>query len=181
MAKRSIKRKSGYKFPTSIDDVDFKKIDTSLWDKMDIQDPMDVQDRTITIGRKNIAWDRITSDLQDTANNTSQFVKIINAHLKDKKSHIRKIVDLADNFEKQIQILKSDNVKISQLSDTPIQKFKSSKYRKLVQELLIDREKRIEIIKKLKNDLFKAEEELRESNKKIESINEKILEDEFEK
>ena len=179
LAKKGSKRKSIYRKQKAIDERK-EKMESTLWDKLDIQDPLDVQDRTIVIAKRKIDWENITADLQDTANNTSQFVKLINAHLKDKKSQINKIVKLAHNFEDEIEQLKLDDEKISKLSDAPSDVFKSEKLRKLAQDLLIEREKKREILLKLKSDILKAEDELYKSNQRIETVNEKILENELE-
>lgn len=180
MAKRSLKRSTLDNKQKDRDDY-WDKIGSSRLDKLDLQDVMDVPDRTIIIGKKNTSWDKITSDLQDTASNTSQFVQLINAHLKENKSKIEKIIELADNFEQEIDNLKLNNENIVKLTNTPLHEFKSDKLRKLTQELLKDRETRNEVLKKLKSDIIKAEEELHQSNKKIEIINEKILEKKLNK
>lgn len=181
----TLKKKSLKKIPPSKKQKEqleyWDKIESSLWDKLDIQDVIDVPDRTLKIDKKNTDWDKITADLQDTSSNTSQYIKIINAHLKDKKSRIEKIINLADNFEQEIKILQSDNEKIHKLRNTPIHEFKSDKLKTLAQELIKDREKRTNILKKLKNDIIKAEEELHQSNKQIERINDEILEKELNK
>ena len=54
--------------------------------------------------------------------------------------------------------------------------FKTDGLRKLVQESLKDREKRYDILKKLKSEIIKAEEAVHQSDKKIEMLNDKILE-----
>ena len=172
--KKSLKKKLN-KRSKDLNDY-WDSVESTLWSKLDIQDVMDVPDRSITKGKKYTAWDEITSDLQDTSNNTTQFVKIINAHLKEKKSHIEKIIRIADEFEEEIEKLNADDEKLVKLKDTPIHEFKSDNLRKLAQELLKDRENRIEILKKLKSDIVLAEEELHKSNKQIEDINERILE-----
>jgi len=180
LATKSLKKRVQNKRSKKLDDY-WNHIGRSLGEKLEFEDIMEVPDRTIIVGKKNTAWDDITSDLQDTANNTSQFVKIINAHLKNKKSHIEKIIELADNFDQEIQNLRSDNERITKLRDTPIHEFKSYELRKLAQELLKNREKRLDILKKLKNDIIKVEEDLHQSNKKIENVNDQILEKELKK
>ena len=172
--KKSLKKRDPTKRSKQLDDY-WNRIGTSLGEKLEFVDFMEVPDRTIIVDKKNTDWDKVTSDLQDTANNTSQFVKIINAHLRDKKLHIKKIIELADNFEQEIKSLKLDTEKISKLSDIPIHEYKSDQLRKIAQELLKDRERRQEILKKLKSDIIIAEEELHKSNKRIEAVNEEIL------
>jgi len=177
---KSLKRRPSYKKPKKLDD-DWNSIGTSIGEKIDIEDIMDIQDRTITFGRKKTPWEKITDDLQDTASNTGQFVSLVNSHLKAKKLHIEKIIELANKFDQEIQNLKSDNEKIDKLSDTPIHVFKTDELRKLVQESLKDREKRYDILKKLKSEIIKAEEAVHQSDKKIEMLNDKILEKKFKK
>ena len=155
--------------------TDLSNLGTSVGDKLEIEDVMDIQDRTITFGRKKTPWEKITNDLQDKSSTTSQYVKLVNSYLTEKKSQIEKIIDLTNNFDKEIHNLKSDNNKISKLTDTPIHEFNTSDLKKLTQDLLKDRDQRRENLKKLKNELIKAEEGLYQSEKRIEKVNEQIL------
>ena len=170
MIKKSIKKRTPLKPNT-----DWSSLGTSVGDKIDIEDVMDIQDRTITFGRKKIPWEKITDDLQDSSSNTSQYVKLVNSYLRGKKSQIEKIIELTNNFDHEIQNLKSDNNMISKLNDTPIHEINSEELKKLAQNLLKDREQRRENLKKLKNEIIQAEKGLEESEKKVELLNEKIL------
>jgi len=174
----SLKRRPGYNRPKKLD-YDWNSIGTSIGEKIDIEDIMDIQERTITFGRKKTPWEKIVNDLQDTISNTGQYVALVNSHLKAKKLHIEKIIELTNNFDQEIQNLKSDNEKVDKLSDTPIHVFKTDGLRKLVQESLKDREKRHDILKKLKSEIVKAEEAVHQADKRIEMLNDKILRKKF--
>jgi len=175
LTKKHIKKIEPQKQSNISADDDWSSITKSVGEKLDIEDIMDIQDRTITFGRKKIPLETITDDLQDRSSNTSQYVKLVNSYFKGKKSQIEKIIELTNDFDQEIQNLKSDNNEIAKLNDTPIHEIKSEEIKKLAQSLLKDREQRRENLQKLKNEIIKAEKGLEESDKRVEILNEEIL------
>jgi len=147
--------------------------------KIQAADAADVTDRNIFVGkaREGTPWEIVskkTQNLADMTSNISQYVKLVNAYLKEQKNQVVKIKDLKNRFDLEIESLQKDNVQLAKLNNTPIDEFDFNELNQLVQGLTKIRNSRQSKIKELKNELTKTEEELRTQDKQIEKINAQI-------
>ena len=108
------KKKDGElgKSPIDSDEEEWSKITASVGEKLEDTDMMDVTARTITFnqdeagGSKEESYHDSSEEFKDGFGNTAQYVKFINAHLKEKKSRLDKLKTDNENFEKQLASLK---------------------------------------------------------------------------
>ena len=85
--------------------------------KLEIADVMDVKDRTITfkneIGPQTNFEEYVESseEVKDSFGNTSQYLKFVNAHLKEKEKHFDKLKKTSERFQREIDELQPNNIK----------------------------------------------------------------------
>ena len=77
MDKKTIKRRTNYQKTKDRED-EWDNIGKSVGEKLDIEEIMDIQDRTITFGVKKTPMEKITDDLQDKSSTTSQYISLVN-------------------------------------------------------------------------------------------------------
>ena len=106
--------------------------------------------------------------------NISQYVKLVNAYLKEQKNQVVKIQGLKNKFDSEIESLQKDNVQLGKLKNTPIDEFDLNELNQLVQGLTKIRNSRQSKIIELKHELTKTEEELKTQDIQIEKINSQI-------
>jgi DNA repair exonuclease SbcCD ATPase subunit len=148
--------------------------------KIQAADAADVENRNIFLGKGNdnsTPWEVVTQktqNLADMTSNISQYVKLVNAYLKEQKSQVTKIQDLKNRFDDEIENLQKDNTQLAKLNNTPIQEFDAKELQECVVQLTKVRDSRISKINELKKELAKTEEELKNQDKQIDGINEQI-------
>ena len=174
MLKKQFSKEISFSEPGKSDN-DSNSLGSSVGEKIFAGDVVDVQGSAMTLRGKKNEYEDITDDLLDKSSNTSQYVKLVNAYIIGKKSQIEKIIELKNNFDQEIQNLKSDNNKFEQLSGIPIHEFNLENLNNVTQNLLKNREFRRQRLENLKNEIIRVEKNLVQSEKKIEVLNKQIL------
>ena len=146
--------------------------------QLDIQDVLDVQDRSIFLNKEaqepQTHWEKTkeaTRNAMDRAGNTSQYIKYVNHHFEKQKSAINKVKEIKANYDREVRLLQNDdNSSINPIDlstpDNDLLKLKQTKEQELKMTM--------DYADKLKSDLVNAESELQKKQVEINEINQKI-------
>lgn len=150
--------------------------------KLEIKDTLDVQDRNITFGgeqKPKTPWEVMrskTKNAADVAGSTSQYVKFVNSHLEEQRSHIDKLRDLKERFDDEIANLQSTTANFDSFSKIPTPKQTLDGSWQLLDQLIKDKELKKAKINELRNEIVRIEGQLTENEKIIGKMQKQIAE-----
>lgn len=152
---------------------------STLGKKIEFQDVMDVPNRAITFekdGRKNFEkYVQKSPKIKDEIKNTTQYIKLVNAHVAEKKLKFKKFKEENEKFDQQIASLKPRSQRHK--FDLDKLNFKEIKVVKLKEELEFLKTEREETklkINHLANQLRQAQSELNFKVEQIEDIQQEL-------
>ncbi len=136
----------------------------------------EVPDRAITFDRKKFVTNKEqefsdkTAEFKDDFMNTAQYLKFINAHLKEKKNHLDKIVADKEEFSNNIAELNPKLLTKEQLDRKNYTKLKSDDVRKVLANLEEEGELVKEKIDFFTSQMSQAREELDNKNLQVDKV-----------
>ena len=146
--------------------------------KLDIQDVLDVQDRSIFLNKEaqepETHWEKTkeaTRNAMDRAGNTSQYIKYVNHHFEKQKSAINKVKEIKANYDREIKLLQHNE---NSPANPMYNNTQENDLFKLKQRMENEKWAKIDHIVRLKADLENAEDDLRRKETEINEINYKI-------
>ena len=146
--------------------------------QLDIQDVLDVQDRSIFLNKEaqepQTHWEKTkeaTRNAMDRAGNTSQYIKYVNHHFEKQKSAINKVKEIKANYDREVKLLQNDD---NSLINTVTNNTPENHLLKLKQNKEKELKMTINHIDRLRADLASAENELKKKELEFNEINQKI-------
>ncbi len=156
--------------------------------ELEIEDALDVQERTISIKNEQdnkTTYDKIKEESRnamDAAGNTGQYIRFVNNHINNQNIEINKIKKIKEKFEQEILLLQNHNPNLLKIDIDSLDGMNIESVTKYLQELLIEKgltkkklDELIIYIENVENELTKQEELIEGLNKELEikKINER--------
>jgi len=173
--------------PNALDDITDEKLNVKSndddWSRFKLvgekilsEEIFEVPDRAITFDRKKFVKNKEqefsdkTAEFKDDFMNTAQYLKFINAHLKEKKNHLDKIVADKEEFSNNIAELNPKLLTKEQLDRKNYTKLKSDDVRKVLANLEEESELVKEKIDFFTSQMSKAKDELDNKNMQVDKV-----------
>ena len=159
---------------------------TSLGERIDIQDVMDVQQRKFFLHddheEQKTQWEKTkdeTRNAMDVAGNASQYLKYVNSYLKKKNAKIKDIKKIKEVFDEDLKLLKTNrqNIDFPQL----IHQHKNEDLKKIKKYLTERKVATKKYLNKLKQEVWQAENDLQNQQYEIEELERHIISDKSNK
>jgi predicted RNase H-like nuclease (RuvC/YqgF family) len=170
MAEKHINRKER-------DDGDEWSHITETGPKLDTADPMAVVARTIVFGKdlRNAAKETVvkekSEEFKDQMNNTTQYLKFINAHLSENKSKVQKLRDDEKRFKEELASLQTGHIKPREELEKINYKYISEHDTKsLITHMKTERQILEERLAHQQEQIEKTRQQLQEKDSQIKSV-----------
>lgn len=157
--------------------------DNSEWDhiteissKVDVNDALDVQDRSIFFndeaGQPQTNWEKTKDEVRnamDRAGNVGQYIKYVNAHIEKQNSAINNMKKKKDAWDEEMNLLKNDvGSKPNPVRSVPL--YDKRRMIELRDSLVQDANRKRTQLNKLKDDVWKMEHDLEQKQKEINQL-----------
>lgn len=159
-----------------------KRDDGSEWEhiteispKMDVNDILDIQDRTIFFDKdqaeSKTTWEKTKEEVRnamDRAGNVGQYIKYVNAHIEKQNSEINKIKKTKSAWEDEVKLLKNNTSEPYFIKNIPI--LNKKRMIELRDAIIEERNHKKYYLNKLRDDVCKIEQDLEQKQKEIEQL-----------
>ena len=152
------------------------RIIKTLFEKMDIDEIMDVQDRAITFKHKPLKTNEEdykvqSTNVKDGFGNTAQYIKFVNANLDEKKSRLKRFNEERERFEREVASLKPNVERTkSDLDQINYNEIKPDDVRKVLAYLESERDTIKLKVEHFSTQITQARKDLAEKNEQMEEI-----------
>ncbi len=159
--------------------------------KIEVKDVMDVENRYVTFGNKlkqkvqekqpgyiaakeGIRW------ALDAAGNTGQYIRYVNMKIDKHQQQINHIKQLHEKFDREIQLLQSENLEKINLDEQKLDHFDVKTITATMDQLLLGKRNTKTKLRTLESELSIAEKELEEQERQIEDVRENLKKTHYE-
>ena len=191
LEKKHINRKKSYtpdgitdfKINSKTDDDEWSRFEPSVGEKIISEEIFEVPNRAITFDRKNFLenkeqeFNERSVEFKDDFINTAQYLKFINAHLAEKKNHFDKMVADKEQFSDDIAALNPKLLTKEQLDRKNYTKLKSDDVRRVLANIVEERDSLKEKIDHFTSQTSLAKEELVNKNNQVDKIKSELLQE----
>ena len=151
--------------------------------KIEVKDVMDVENRYVTFGdnlRKRVqekkpGYVAVKEGIRwalDAAGNTGQYIKYVNMKIDNHQKQINHIKDLHDKFDREIQLLQTENLEKINLDETNLAELDVKTVTKSLDQLLLGKRNTKTKLRTLESELAIAEKVLERQERQIEDVRE---------
>ncbi|HSG73586.1 MAG TPA: hypothetical protein VLA01_00095 [Nitrosopumilaceae archaeon] len=184
MEKKHINRKKTYtpdgitdfEINSKTDDDEWSRFQPSIGEKIISEEIFEVPNRAITFDRKKFVknkeqefYDK-SEEFKDDFINTAQYLKFINAHLAEKKNHLDKVVTDNEQFSDDVATLNPKLLTKEQLDKKNYTQLKSDDVRKVLANIVEERDLLKEKIDYFTSQMSLAKKELVNKNNQVDKI-----------
>ena len=148
--------------------------------ELEIEDAMDVQERTILLKKEQANKTRYEAvkeearNAMDAAGNTGQYIRFVNNHINNQNKEINKIKKIKEKFDKEIQLLQNHNPNLLKIDIDSLDGMNIEIVTNYLQELLVEKGLTKKKLNELKSDIENVENELIKQEEQIEGLNEEL-------
>lgn len=163
----------------SRDDSEWDHI-TEISPKIDVNDALDVQDRSIFFNKEQgepiTNWDKTKDEVRnamDRAGNVGQYIKYVNAHIEKQNSAINKMKKNKDAWDEEMNLLKNGvEKKLEIVKDVPI--YDKKRMIEMRDSLIQETNNKRNHLNKLRDDVWKIEHDLEQKQIQINQLDANI-------
>ena len=184
MEKKHINRKKTYtpdgitdfQINSKTDDDEWSRFEPSIGEKIISEEIFEVPNRAITFDRKKFVKNKEqefndkSEEFKDDFINTAQYLKFINAHLAEKKNHLDKVVADNEQFSDDVATLNPKLLTKEQLDKKNYTQLKSDDVRRVLANIVEERDLLKEKIDHFTSQMSLAKEELVNKNNQVDKI-----------
>jgi hypothetical protein len=148
--------------------------------KLEIEDAMDVQERTIALKKEHAnktTYEVIKEESRnamDAAGNTGQYIRFVNNHINNQNKEINKIKKIKEKFDQEVQLLQNHNPNLLKIDTDSLDKMNIEIVTNYLQELLVEKGLTKKRLDELKSDIENVEDDLIKQEEQIEGLNEEL-------
>jgi len=148
--------------------------------ELEIEDAMDVQERTIALKKdqaNKTTYDIIKEESRnamDAAGNTGQYIRFVNNHINNQNKEINKIKKIKEKFDQEVQLLQNHNPNLLKIDIDSLDGMNIEIVTKYLHELLVEKGLTKKKLDELKIDIENVEDELIKQEVQIEGLNEEL-------
>jgi len=148
--------------------------------ELEIEDVMDVQERTIALKKEQAnktTYDIIKEESRnamDAAGNTGQYIRFVNNHFNNQNKEINKIKKIKEKFDQEVQLLQNHNPNLLNIDTDSLDSMNIEIVTNYLQELLVEKGLTKKKLDELKSDIENVEDELIKQEEQIEGLNEEL-------
>lgn len=148
--------------------------------ELEIEDAMDVQERTIALKKEQAnktTYDIIKEESRnamDVAGNTGQYIRFVNNHINNQNKEINKIKKIKEKFDQEVQLLQNHNPNLLNIDVDSLDSMNIEIVTNYLQELLVEKGLTKKKLDELKSDIENVEDELIKQEEQIEGLNEEL-------
>ena len=162
--------------------------DNSEWDhiteispKVDVNDALDVQDRSIffndELAEPQTNWEKTKEEVRgamDKAGNVGQYIKYVNAHIEKQNSAINTMKKKKDAWDEEMNLLKHGTSTRENNVNHAAPIFNKQRMIELKDSLIQETNNKINHLNKLKEDVWKMEQDIEQKQKQINQLDNDI-------
>ena len=148
--------------------------------KLEIEDAMDVQERTIALKKEHAnktTYEIIKEESRnamDAAGNTGQYIRFVNNHINNQNKEINKIKKIKEKFDQEVQLLQNHNPNLLKIDTDSLDRMNIEIVTNYLQELLVEKGLTKKRLDELKSDIENVEDDLIKQEEQIEGLNEEL-------
>ena len=148
--------------------------------ELEIEDAMDVQERTIALKKEHAnktTYDIIKEESRnamDAAGNTGQYIRFVNNHINNQNKEINKIKKIKEKFDQEVQLLQNHNPNLLNIDTDSLDSMNIEIVTNYLQELLVEKGLTKKKLDELKSDIENVEDDLIKQEEQIEGLNEEL-------
>ena len=148
--------------------------------ELEIEDAMDVQERTIALKKEHAnktTYEIIKEESRnamDAAGNTGQYIRFVNNHINNQNKEINKIKKIKEKFDQEVQLLQNHNPNLLKIDTDSLDRMNIEIVTNYLQELLVEKGLTKKKLDELKSDIENVEDELIKQEEQIEGLNEEL-------
>ena len=148
--------------------------------ELEIEDAMDVQERTIALKKEHAnktTYDIIKEESRnamDAAGNTGQYIRFVNNHINNQNKEINKIKKIKEKFDQEVQLLQNHNPDLLKIDTNSLDSMNIEIVTNYLQELLVEKGLTKKRLDELKSDIENVEDDLIKQEEQIEGLNEEL-------
>lgn len=148
--------------------------------ELEIEDAMDVQERTIALKKEQAnktTYEIIKEESRnamDAAGNTGQYIRFVNNHINNQNKEINKIKKIKEKFDQEVQLLQNHNPNLLNIDTESLDSMNIEIVTNYLQELLVEKGLTKKRLDELKSDIENVEDDLIKQEKQIEGLNEEL-------
>lgn len=148
--------------------------------ELEIEDAMDVQERTIALKKEHAnktTYEIIKEESRnamDAAGNTGQYIRFVNNHINNQNKEINKIKKIKEKFDQEVQLLQNHNPNLLKIDTDSLDRMNIELVTNYLQELLVEKGLTKKRLDQLKSDIENVEDDLIKQEEQIEGLNEEL-------
>lgn len=148
--------------------------------ELEIEDAMDVQERTIALTNEQAnktTYEIIKEESRnamDAAGNTGQYIRFVNNHINNQNKEINKIKKIKEKFDQEVQLLQNHNPNLLKIDTDSLDRMNIELVTNYLQELLVEKGLTKKRLDQLKSDIENVEDDLIKQEEQIEGLNEEL-------
>lgn len=148
--------------------------------ELEIEDAMDVQERTIALKKEQAnktTYEIIKEESRnamDAAGNTGQYIRFVNNHINNQNKEINKIKKIKEKFDQEVQLLQNHNPNLLNIDTESLDSMNIEIVTNYLQELLVEKGLTKKRLDELKSDIENVEDDLIKQEEQIEGLNEEL-------
>ena len=148
--------------------------------ELEIEDAMDVQERTIALKKEHAnktTYEIIKEESRnamDAAGNTGQYIRFVNNHINNQNKEINKIKKIKEKFDQEVQLLQNHNPNLLNIDTESLDSMNIEIVTNYLQGLLVEKGLTKKKLDELKSDIENVEDELIKQEEQIEGLNEEL-------
>ena len=148
--------------------------------ELEIEDAMDVQERTIALKKEHAnktTYEIIKEESRnamDAAGNTGQYIRFVNNHINNQNKEINKIKKIKEKFDQEVQLLQNHNPNLLNIDTESLDRMNIEIVTNYLQELLVEKGLTKKRLDELKSDIDNVEDDLIKQEEQIEGLNEEL-------
>ena len=148
--------------------------------ELEIQDAMDVQQRTIALKKeqaKPTQFEAVKEEARnamDAAGNTGQYIRFVNNHINNQNKEINKIKKIKEKFDQEVQLLQNHNPNLLNIDTDSLDGMNIETVTNYLQELLVEKGLTKNKLDDLKSDIENVENELTKQEVQIQDLNDEL-------
>ena len=148
--------------------------------ELEIEDAMDVQERTIALKKEHAnktTYEIIKEESRnamDAAGNTGQYIRFVNNHINNQNKEINKIKKIKEKFDQEVQLLQNHNPNLLNIDVDSLDRMNIEIVTNYLQELLVEKGLTKKRLDELKSDIENVEDDLIKQEEQIEGLNEEL-------
>ena len=148
--------------------------------ELEIEDAMDVQERTIALKKEHAnktTYEIIKEESRnamDAAGNTGQYIRFVNNHINNQNKEINKIKKIKEKFDQEVQLLQNHNPNLLKIDTDSLDRMNIEIVTNYLQELLVEKGLTKKRLDELKSDIENVEDDLIKQEEQIEGLNEEL-------